>query len=177
MAVNFGALEDFIDDYDVEFSFGGTEYKETFSFANIAAFKAWLAGYSERAEKEAEPGEAGKHLTDAERTSAAWAGAAIILGGKFNPDKWEITGLPKNHFLNKVIADGANFEVTDRLVSSIFAKYRFNDEVAATYYKERDLGKALQIAIAAANQKANDNQETPTTTGETTGGDSETQKD
>lgn len=176
MAVNFGALEDFIDDYDVEFTHKGKEYKETFPFANIAAFKVWLAGYSERAEKEAEEGEAGKHLTEAERTSTAWAGAAIILGGKFDPEKWEITGLPKKHFLNEVIADGANFEVVDRLVSSIFAKYRFNDEVAATYYKERDLGKALQIAIAAASKKANDDQETPKGTGETTEEGSETQK-
>ena len=36
MAADFGALEEFIDDYDVAFEFRGKEYKESFDFATVS---------------------------------------------------------------------------------------------------------------------------------------------
>ena len=168
MAVEFGALEEFIDDYDVAFEFKGTEYKVTFDFAQVAAFKAWLAGYSKRVDT-------GK-VTDDEQVAATWFGTAILFGGKFDSKKWAFTGLPKDHFINQIIDDGASYDVIDRLVASIFAKYRFGDEVAANYYRERELGKAIQAAAVAANLVESQDQETPQEAGETNEDDSETSK-
>lgn len=169
MAADFGALEEFIDDYDVAFTFRGEEYKVTFDFANVAAFKAWLSRYSTRLEDD--------KLTEDEQVAASWFGVAILLGGKFDSKNWKFTGLPKDHFMTRIVADGASYDVVDRLVNSIFAKYRFGDEVAEVFYHERDLGKAFQAAALKANLVENPDQETPAGRGETSEDDSATSKD
>lgn len=169
MAADFGALEEFIDDYDVAFTFRGTDYKETFDFANVAAFKAWLSRYAKRLEAE--------EVTEDEQIAMSWYGVAILAGGKFDSKNWKFTGLPKGHFLNEIVAEGASYDVVDRLVNSIFAKYRFGDDVATAFYHERDLGKAFKAAAMKANLVENPDQGTPTEPGETAEDDSETSKD
>ena len=169
MAADFGALEEFIDDYDVAFTFKGEEYKESFDFANVAAFKAWLSRYSKRLEAE--------EVTEDEQLAMSWYGVAILTGGKFDSKGWKFTGLPKDHFLNKIVADGASYDVVDRLVNSIFAKYRFGDDIATAFYHERDLGKALKVAAENLNLVENQDQETQQEAGETNEDDSETSKD
>lgn len=169
MAADFGALEDFIDDYDVAFTFRGTEYKESFDFANVAAFKAWLARYSKRLEAE--------EVTEDEQLAMSWYGVALLTGGKFDSKNWRFTGLPKGHFMTEIVANGASWDVVDRLVNSIFAKYRFGDDVATAFYHERDLGKAIRAAVETANLTENTNRETQTEPGGTNEDDSETSKD
>ena len=169
MAADFGALEEFIDDYDVAFEFRGKEYKESFDFANVAAFKAWLSRYSKRLEA--------AEVTEDEQLAMSWYGVAILTGGKFDSKAWKFTGLPKGHFLTQIVADGASYDVVDRLVNSIFAKYRFGDDIATAFYRERDLGKALKVAADNLNLVENQDQETPQEAGETNEDDSETSKD
>lgn len=169
---NFGALENFLDDVDVTFEFRGKEYAETFPFKQVAAFKAHQTEFKERVR-------AGE-VTPAEQAQNIYNATAVLFGGKFNPKTWQFTGLPKDHFINRLIADGASYTVIDRVVSGIWAKFEWNDDIAERFIETYDLGKALETVIAQAKAKNNDSQENPagqTDTGETNEDDTETSED
>ena len=104
----------------------------------------------------------------------------MCIRDRFNPKTWQFTGLPKDHFINRLIADGASYTVIDRVVSGIWAKFEWNDDIAERFIETYDLGKALGTVIAQAKAKNNDSQENPagqTDTGETNEDDTETSED
>lgn len=159
---NFGDLNQFLDDCDIEFNFAGKEYRESFNFKNVAAFKAYRADYAKRFD-------AGE-VAPSEQLASHYLAVAKLFGAEFDPEAWEFRKLPKNHFINRMIADGATYEIIDRTISGIWAKFEWNDEVAEGFVKAYDMGKAV-------NQWFNShNQETPTEPGETNADDSETGK-
>jgi len=161
---DFGDLNEFLDDVDVQFSFAGKDYNVTFPFKNVAALKAWQAEYETRVKADT--------VTPAERRASTYLAAAKLFGGRFDIDKWEFTHLPKDHFIPQLIADGASYTLIDRLVSGIWAKYQWGDDIAVSFVKTYDLGKALEaVATRSAENTA---PETPKEPGETSADDSET---
>lgn len=159
---DFGDLNSFIDDYDISFTFNGVEYKETFDFKRVAAFKAYQVDYNDRLIE----GEVGA----AERRGLPYLAVAKLFGAEFDTSAWEFRKLPKDHFINRMIADGATYEVIDRLVSGIWAKFELGDETAEKFIVAYDLGKAL----APSNDTTNP--ETQQAPGETNEDASETSK-
>lgn len=161
---DFGSLDKFLDDVDVRFEFAGKQYEETFPFARVAAFKAYEADYERRLNAD--------EVETTERRAATYKAVAVLFGGEFDVDAWQFRKLPKDHFIHQLIKDGASFTLIDRVVSGIYAKFHWNDEIAVQFVKTYDLGKALEAVVAQS--KANTDQETQPERGETTEGDSAT---
>lgn len=159
---DFGDLNSFIDDYDIKFTFAGKEYKEAFDFKRVAAFKAYQADYNERL--------VANEVSSAERRGLPYLAAAKLFGCEFDTASWEFRKLPKDHFINRMIADGATYEVIDRLVSGIWAKFELGDETAERFIVAYDLGKALAPSSDTTNP------ETQQAPGETNEDASETSK-
>ena len=153
---DFGALEAFLDDVDVKFEFAGKQYAVTFPFQRVAAFKAHQAKYRERLQE--------GDVKPAEQATNIYTSAALLFGGKFDTQKYEFTGLPKDHFIRQMIEDGASFTVIDRVVSGIWAKFEWNDDVAEQFIETYDLGKALAAVIEKAK---NESKSSPEDNGET----------
>lgn len=160
---NFGDLNQYLDDVDVQFTFADTEYRESFDFKHVAAFKAYRADYTKRADE--------GDVTPWERAASHYIAVAKLFGAEFDPEAWEFRKLPKNHFINRMIADGATYEIIDRIVSGIWAKFEWNDEVAEGFVAAYDMGKAINQWVGSVTQ------ETQTGAGETNEADSETSKD
>lgn len=164
---DFGDLNQFLDDVDVRFEFAGKQYEVTFPFARVAAFKAHQADYDKRLK-------AGE-VDAVERRAATYIAVAVLLGGEFDTDEWRFKKLPKAHFVNQMIADGASYTVIDRVISGIWAQQQWGDDVAVSFVKTYDLGKALAAVMKQNEESAA--QETPQDTGETSEDASETPQD
>lgn len=169
MATDFGALEEFMaDDGDVMFTFRGETYHETFGFAQVANMKAFQAQLNQRIRD--------KDVTEEEAAAVQFLSVAKLFGCDFDVHEWRFKRLPKDHFINRLIDAGANYDVIERIVNGIWAKYQYGDDVAVTFMKTLDVGKAIEAMIKQRIVE-NPDQETPTGTGETDADDSETPKD
>lgn len=154
---DLGQLKQFQDDYDVSFQWGRKQYKIKFTAAQGLAFRHAVN----------EVGESGQPF----KAEMVWKLAAQLLGGDFDEEAYTFKG----GVAEELLEAGCDLEILDRLLTSVYLKMQFSDDMATEFAKTGELGKAVE-----AIQKKNDStpsQETPKDAGETTEGDSETTKD
>ncbi|APT92888.1 hypothetical protein CPHO_08315 [Corynebacterium phocae] len=161
MAVNLGNLDDFLAEEDITFTIGGKQYGVTISAKDMLKFNA----IEER--------------TQADKIGAyyLWERACDLVGTTFDQEEMTFKG----GLIGKVLKENPkmSYEVLGRLLTSIYLKARWTDDVAKTFAETGDVGKALGVEKVVKALEDNDtssadspNPETQPEPGETAGEDS-----
>lgn len=101
-----------------------------------------------------------------------WHLAAPLLGGEFNLDTGEFskdesrTGKDGQVILD-LIKSGIDYDTLDYLLTGVYLRYQWGEDVAAAYMETGDLGKAFKSAQEKKNREDNPDQETSPAPGET----------
>lgn len=153
---DLGNLRQYLDDYDISFSWGNKKYKIKPTAEQILDFQRDMNNITDNRKR-----------TD---QSTIWEHVAPLLGSRFDKETWRFGGDDnpdgEHHGLIPDLIDaGMDMEILDRLLASTYAKYFFGDEVAEELSKTGDLGKALRN-VRERNEE-NDKKATPTAPGET----------
>ena len=153
---DLGNLRQYLDDYDISFSWGNKKYKIKPSAEQVLDFKRNWNSIADNRKK-----------TD---QATIWEHVAPLFGSSFDPEtyRFDVDDNPEgeHHGLIPNLLDaGMDVDILDRLLAAAYAKYFFSDDVAEELARTGDMGKALE-AVRKKNE-ANDKKATQTERGET----------
>lgn len=133
---DLGQLNAYRDDYDFSFSAGKKKYRVKPSIDAVLDYRRTIGGITQ--------GNKGATISQ----TTIWEITAPLLGGKFNTETYRFEAGEEDdenaNLLTDLIASGVDYTTLDRLLSSVYAKYQFGDEVAEELMRVGDLGKALR---------------------------------
>lgn len=153
---DLGNLRQYLDDYDISFSWGNKKYKIKPSAEQILDFKRRWNSIADNRKK-----------TD---QATIWEHVAPLFGSSFDPEtyRFDADDNPEgeHHGLIPNLLDaGMDVDIVDRLLAAAYAKYFFSDDVAEELARTGDMGKALEAV--RKKSEANDKKATQTEHGET----------
>lgn len=133
---DLGDLKQYLDPYDVTFSWGQKKYRIKPTAEQVLRYKRDFT----------EMVQSGRRID----SGRIYQLLAPLFGSKFDPEEWVFSpaddeDVPHRGLINELLDKGADFEVIDRLLSATQAKYQYGNEVAEMFAATGDMGKALQL--------------------------------
>lgn len=117
---DYGQLDDFLDEYDITFSFKNKKYEFKVSADKALAFHKYWANKKTSSEAE------------------IWDSASQLIGGSFDGKAYQFGGTTQ-----ELVEAGMSIALIDRVLTAIYIQFRWqNVDLATEFVKEGSVGKA-----------------------------------
>lgn len=142
---DYGQLDDFLDEYDITFSFKGKTYQFKVSADKVLAFHKFWANKKTSSEAD------------------IWNTASQLIGGGFDGKEYTFSGTAQ-----ELVEAGMSISLIDRVLTAIYIQFRWqNTDLATEFVKEGSVGKAQKALDRKAELEDLAKKETLQAPGET----------